>query len=442
MVSLGCPKNLIDSERMLYLLEAQGLRWVAEADGADLVVVNTCGFLDIAREESLAAIREMVELKQRGRVGAVMVAGCMVERERESLWDCCPGIDALLGVFSREAIGRVASELLRKAGARPVVFDPSPSQPPDDSQRVRLMPRHVAYLRIAEGCDRRCTFCSIPQIRGPLASKPIEQVLAEAETLAAQGTRELVVVAQDTNSYGADIYRESRLADLLQSLQNIEALEWIRLMYLYPDCWSEELITAIAGSPKILPYLDLPLQHINDSVLRRMGRRVGRSQIERLIDRLRETIDGLVLRTTLMVGFPGETEAEFEELLDFVSAVRFERLGVFAYRQEPGTPSARLEGQVDEAEKENRRESVLDLQQKIAFPWSEEQVGRQLEVMVDQVIADADNAVLGRSYADAPEIDPVVYLTGEGLVPGQIVPAEIVASSGYDLIAVAMGASR
>jgi ribosomal protein S12 methylthiotransferase len=450
IVSLGCPKNLVDSERMLSLLDNEGFQWVADPEGADLAVVNTCGFLDIAREESLDVIGQMVELKQRGRLGAVLVAGCLVERDREALLAACPGIDRLLGVFSREAIGRAAGELLAGKGGEPARFDAAPSCPPPDMPRVRLTPPHVAYLRIAEGCDRSCTFCTIPQIRGPLSSKPIEQIVAEAEALAAEGTRELILVAQDTTAYGVDLYGEPRLVELLAQLDQVSGIAWIRLMYLYPDCSADALVRAVSESDKVLPYIDLPLQHINDRLLRRMGRRVDRRQTEALIERLREGIEGLVLRSTLIVGFPGETQREFEELLDFVGQVRLERLGVFAYRPEPETPSARLEGHVDEEKKQRRREQVLHLQQQIAFDWSESQTGRRIDVIVDGPLddepaggtRDTDGAWLGRTYADAPEIDPVVFLTGENLAPGQIVPAEIVAPSGYDLIAVATGAPR
>ncbi len=291
-------------------------------------------------------------------------------------------------------------------------------------------------MKIAEGCDRLCSFCSIPGLRGPYASKPIEQVVAEAEELVADGARELILVAQDTSFYGVEIDGRPRLAELLTRLEEIEGLAWIRLMYLYPQHVSEELIAVLAGGKKVLPYLDLPLQHINDEVLRRMRRGVTRAETERLIDRLRGRIEGLVLRTTLIAGFPGETPQQFDELLEFVRRRRFERLGAFAYSEEPGTAAAELDGALPEDVKRARREQILAAQQEIAFAWSQSQVGRTLDVLIDGEVPGQPDAFVGRSYADAPEIDGAVYVTGAGLQPGQIVACEIVAARGYDLVGV------
>ncbi len=318
------------------------------------------------------------------------------------------------------------------------LFRPPPSPPLPDNGRLRITLPHLAYLKIAEGCNRLCSFCAIPQMRGPYASKPIEQVVAEAAELAADGVRELVLVAQDTTFYGLDIDARSRLAELLRRLAEIDGLAWIRVMYLYPAHVTDELVDVIAAGGKILPYLDIPLQHTNDEVLRRMRRRVGRRETEELLERLRGRIDSLVLRTTLMTGFPGETEGQFEELLDFVRQWRFERLGAFAYCNEPGTPAAELDGQVPEEVKQARRDRLMAVQQEIAFAWNASQVGRRLDVIIDRCISPEDNAYVGRSYADAPEVDGQVYVTGEGLAPGQIVPCEVVAARDYDLIAVAV----
>jgi ribosomal protein S12 methylthiotransferase len=318
--------------------------------------------------------------------------------------------------------------------------------------RLRITLPHVAYLKIAEGCNRLCSFCSIPRIRGPYASKPIDDVLSEARELAADGVRELVLVAQDTTFYGLDagpkgdspVFADAKtgtvprplLAELLRRLQEVDGLRWIRLMYLYPAHITDELIDAIASGGKIVPYLDMPLQHINDEVLRRMRRRVTRDETERLLDQLRGQIGSLVLRTTLMTGFPGETEEQFEELLDFVRRRQFERLGVFAYCNEPDTPAAELDGHLPEEVKQSRRDRLMAAQQEVAFAWSDSQVGRQTDVIIDRCISDEEDAYVGRTHADAPEVDCQVYVTGKNIAAGEIVRCEIVANKDYDLIGV------
>jgi ribosomal protein S12 methylthiotransferase len=436
LVSLGCPKNLVDSERMAGLLQRDGYRLVHQADGADLVVINTCGFIGDARRESYEAIEEMVRLKERGRVGRVIVAGCLAEREKAQLLERFPSIDQLIGVFARDEIALAAKRLDRGDAEQRALFRPAPVSPLSDTGRKRLTVGHLAYLKIAEGCNRLCSFCSIPLMRGPYASKPIAQVVAEAEELAADGVRELVLVAQDTTFYHLDIDGQPRLAELLRRLERVAGLAWIRLMYLYPMHITDELIDVIAGSTKVLHYLDLPLQHISDEVLERMRRRVDRQQTEQLLDRLRQRIEGLVLRTTLLAGFPGETEQQFEELLDFVRRRRFERLGAFAFCSEPGTAAATLDGHLPEEVKRDRRDRLMQAQQEIAFAWNAAQVGRRLEVIIDGRVPGESSVYVGRSYADAPEVDGQVYVTGEGLAAGQIVPCEIVAAEGYDLMGI------
>jgi len=451
LISLGCPKNLIDSERMAGLLDLDGYVLVPRPEGADFVVINTCGFIGDARSESHAVIREMLDLKRRRRIRGVIVTGCLAERDKEALLETYPDIDQLVGVFGRDEIGTAVHRLCSPRNKQPpdpsaaascpgqerTLFRPAPKRPPPDTGRLRLTPPHLAFLKIAEGCDRECSFCSIPRMRGRYASKPIEQIVAEAEELAADGARELLLVAQETSSYGVDLDGRPRLADLLRRLDQIDGLAWIRVMYLYPVHISDELLEVIASGRRIVPYLDLPLQHIDDTVLGRMRRRVGRAQIERLLDRLRERIAGLVLRTTLMTGFPGETEAQFEALLEFVRSQRFERLGAFAYSEEPGSAAAGLDGALAEEVKIARRDRLLAQQQPIAFAWSEAQVGRQMEVIIDcQASGERPDVFLGRTYADAPEVDGAVYVTGENLAPGQLTPCEIVAARGYDLVAV------
>jgi ribosomal protein S12 methylthiotransferase len=445
-VSLGCPKNLVDSERMLGKLAQDGYAPVPDADGADVVIVNTCGFIEPARQESLAVIREMLALKEQGRVGAVVVAGCLAERKKEELLQEVPGVDHIVGVFGREEIAQVVDRTLAQARAnvheQRSLFRPAPVRALEDTARLRITPRHYAYLKISEGCDRLCTFCAIPGMRGKHVTKPIEEVMREARELAADGVRELILVAQDTTYYGMDLYGRVRLAELLRELDRIDGIEWIRVLYAYPINFTDELIETLAGARKVLPYLDLPLQHINDRMLRRMQRRVNRAATEDLLSRLRQAIPNLALRTTFIVGFPGETEAEFEELLAFVRESRFERLGVFPYSLEPGTPATRLDGHLPEDVKQERRDRVMEAQQEIAFRWSGEQVGKELEVIIDGLDPEVPNHALARSHADAPDIDGVVRVKGKGLRPGDLVRVKVTAADGYDLAARALKGTR
>jgi len=439
-VSLGCPKNLVDSERMLGKLAQDGYTLTPDADGADVVVINTCGFIEPARQESLGVIREMLALKAQGKVGAVVVAGCLAERKKDDLLLEVPGVDHIVGVFGREEIAQVLDRTLyrQRQDEQRSLFRPAPVRALEDTARLRITPRHYAYLKISEGCDRLCTFCAIPGMRGKHVTKPIEEVLREARELAADGVRELIVVAQDTTYYGLDLYGRVRLAELLRELNEVEGLEWIRILYAYPIHFTEELIDTLADSPKIVPYLDMPLQHINDRMLKRMQRRVNRAETEELLVRLRESIPGLALRTTFIVGFPGETEAEFEELCDFVRASRFERAGVFPYSLEPGTPAARLPDHVPEEVKRTRRDRIMEIQQELAFAWTREQVGKEMEVIVDMPDPEVPGHMLARGHADAPEIDCVVRLKGKGLHAGDLVRARVTGADGYDLAARAI----
>ncbi len=439
-VSLGCPKNTVDSERMLGLLAQDGYVPVPEGAAADLMIVNTCGFIDAARQESLAVVREMVARKEAGELRGVIVAGCLAERQKGLLLEEVPGIDQVVGVFGREEIAKAADRIVGGLHEQRTLFRPAPVRAQEDTARLRITPRHLAYLKVSEGCDRLCTFCAIPYMRGKHVSKPIDAVIAEARELAADGVRELNLVAQDMTYYGVDTDGRPRLAELLRALDEVEGIEWIRVLYNYPAYFTDELYEALATSKKVLPYLDMPLQHINDRMLRAMNRRHTREQTEQIIGRLRRAIPNLVLRTTFIVGFPGETEAEYEELLAYIQSARFERLGVFPYSFEPDTPAAKLPGHLSDAAKAERRDRAMAAQQAIAFEFNGSLVGRELDVLIDGPAGDREGLYVGRTYADAPDVDGLAYVATAGdPEPGAIVRCAIVASEGYDLVARPIG---
>jgi ribosomal protein S12 methylthiotransferase len=435
-VTLGCSKNLVDSERMLGLLSQDGYALVPEGGPADLVIVNTCGFIEAARQESLGVIRELVARKEAGEVRGVVVAGCLAEREKDRLLEEVPGIDQVVGVFGREEIARVADRILAVGlHEQRSLFRPAAVNAQDDRARLRITPRHLAYLKVSEGCDRLCTFCSIPLMRGKHVSKPIEAVVAEARELAADGVRELNLVAQDMTYYGLDIYGRPRLADLLRAIEEVDGLEWVRILYNYPQFITDELIQVIATSGRIVPYLDMPLQHANDRMLKRMNRKHTRAETESILGRLRSAIPGLVMRTTFVVGFPGETDEEFEDLLRFVEQWKFERLGVFTYSYEPDTPSAKLPDHLPEEVKASRRLQLMTAQQEVAFEFNRSFVGRTMEVLIDGAADDEPGLWVGRTYADAPDVDGQVFVAGSGLAAGDLLPCSIVDTDGYDLMA-------
>jgi ribosomal protein S12 methylthiotransferase len=426
---------------MLGRLAQDGYVLTPDASDADVVVVNTCGFIEPARQESLSVIREMLALKDQGKVGAVVVAGCLAERKGEQLLEEVPGVDHIVGVFGREEITGVVDRALAGRREQRSLFRPAPVRAFEDTARLRITPRHYAYLKISEGCDRLCTFCAIPSMRGKHVTKPIEEVLREARELVSDGVRELILVAQDTTYYGLDLYGQVRLAELIHELNGVDGIEWIRVLYAYPIHFTDELIAALAGCDKVIPYLDLPLQHINDRCLRRMQRRVNRAATEELLAKLRSSIPGLTLRTTFIVGFPGETEAEFDELVEFVRQTRFERVGVFPYSLEPGTPAARLDGHLPEEVKQERRDRLMEAQQEVAFAWSAGQVGKEIEAIVDGP-DEAPAHVLARGHADAPDIDCVVRVKGKNLRAGDLVRVKVTGADGYDLIGRALGPGR
>ena len=419
-ISLGCEKNVVNCEQMMALCRDAGYALREEAAGCDVAVVNTCGFLSSANEEAIEHILEMAELKKAGQLKKILVTGCMTERYRGEVLAELPEVDGVLGTGSYKDIVSAVEAVM--AGERPSLFGDI-SAPVDELDRVLTTPAHYAYLRIAEGCDNWCAFCIIPKLRGRYRSRPMDKVLEEARSLAERGVQELLVIAQDITRYGTDWDGQHHLADLLEELVKLP-FHWIRLHYLYPDQMDDRLIDVIAREPKIVKYLDIPLQHCNDAILRRMNRRGDKAYVEALLAKLRERIDGLVIRTSLITGLPGEGEAEFEELCQFLWDQRMLRAGVFPYSPEEGTPAAKME-RVDTEEAVRRAELVVDIQSRIMDEWNEAMQGEVLEVLCDGWDGQAMCCV-GRSYAESPEVDGKIYFTAEREIPaGTFVPVRI-----------------
>jgi len=454
MISLGCPKNLTDSELMIGRMVEAGFRFRRNAyrnNGfyVDVMLLNTCGFLSDARNEAREILASLLTEKNAGRIQTIIVTGCAVQHKREKLIEEFPGVDYWFGVFDEFRIGEMARRLIDKT---PSTFHEdqraflSAEQKTlfDNTVRHRLTLPHVAYLKIADGCSRHCAYCLIPKIRGPFVSRPKEQIIDEAKRLADEGVRELVVIAQETNFWGLDLYRRPMLAALLGELLAIDGFDWLRLMYTYPVHFSDELINLFASGGKLLPYIDLPLQHCNDEILRKMNRKATKSEIATLLGKLRDRIPNLVLRTSLITGFPGETDAMFDELLEFVQTRQFERAGVFQYSREEGTVAAAMPDQIDKPIKAERYRCLYELTESLTRDWAVRQIGKRLDVLIDQPERDeAGRAIpgvyVGRTYADAPEIDPVAIVTSQTagqIVPGQIVSCEVVTNDGVNLIAV------
>ena len=408
MISLGCAKNLVNSEQMLYLLSEAGYTLVPDADGADFAVVNTCGFIDAAKSEAIDNILQLAELKKDGRLGAIIVTGCLSERYKDSILTELPEIDAVLGVGSFGDIVEAAEAVM---SSRPLRRFADNSAPVDEIPRVVSTGPGWAYLRIAEGCDNFCAFCAIPFIRGRYRSRPMQNVIDEARELASHGVKELIVIAQDITRYGTDLYGRRRLAELCRELSKIEGVEWIRLHYLYPDQFDDELIDEIASNDKIVKYLDIPIQHINDEILKRMNRRGTGEEIRALFKTLRERIPGLVLRTSLITGLPGEGEAEFEELCEFLRQARIERVGVFPYSPEEGTRAAQME-RPDEETAQRRAELIMQLQDGIMDDYCRGFIGKTIRVLYEYTDEESGYKV-GRSCADSPDIDGLVLFEGE-----------------------------
>ena len=409
IVSLGCAKNQVDAEMLLYTLRQNGFELVNDPADADAVIVNTCGFIESAKQESINEIIELGELKREGKIKAIIVTGCLAERYQSDIAKQLYEVDAAIGIGANKRIAEVVREAL--SGKKVEEF-PDKLLLPLEGGRVQSTPFYTAYLKIAEGCDNRCTYCAIPMIRGGFRSRPIEALIDEAKGLAARGVRELNVIAQDTTRYGTDLYGEPSLDRLLRELCKIDGLHWIRVLYCYPDSITDGLIDVIAQEEKIVKYIDLPLQHCNGEILKRMNRRGDRASLTALLNKLRSRIPGIVLRTTFITGFPGETEEQFEELAEFADEIRFERLGCFAYSQEEDTPAASMPDQVDDDVKNRRAELIMDKQQRIMEEYGEAMIGAELEVLVEGFDR-LSGCWFGRSRADAPEVDGCVFFTGE-----------------------------
>lgn len=431
-ISLGCDKNLVDSEVMLGLLDKKGYKIVDEESEADVIVINTCCFINDAKEESVQTILEMAEYKKEGRLKALIVTGCLAQRYQQEILDEIPEVDAVLGTTSYDKITEAVEEAL--AGNGHVEVTDINELPLVDEKRLVTTGGHFAYLKIAEGCDKHCTYCIIPKLRGNYRSVPMERLIKEAEDLADQGVKELILVAQETTVYGQDIYGEKSLHKLLKELCKISGIRWIRILYCYPEEIDDNLIQVIKEEPKICHYLDLPIQHASDEILKRMGRRTSKKQLVEIIGKLRSEIPDIALRTTLITGFPGESEANHEELMEFVDEMEFDRLGVFTYSPEEDTPAADMPEQIEESVKEDRQAELMELQQDIAFDKAEDMVGSEVLMMVEGKVAD-ENVYVGRTYKDAPNVDGLIFVhTDAELITGDFAKVKVTGALEYDLI--------
>lgn len=431
-ISLGCDKNLVDSEVMLGELSKRGYSFTEDETEAEIIVINTCCFINDAKEESINTILEMAEYKNAGSCKALIVTGCLAERYRQEIIDEIPEVDAVLGTTSFDHICEAVDESLK--GQNLTQFDDLQKLVKSENHRILTTGGHYAHLKIAEGCDKHCTYCIIPKIRGTYRSVPMEELVEEAKYLVSQGVKELILVAQETTLYGLDLYGEKSLHKLLKELCKIPGLYWIRIQYCYPEEIYEELIQTIAEEPKICHYLDLPIQHCNDTILKRMGRRTNKQQLIDKIEQLREAIPDIALRTTLIAGFPGETPEAHEEMMQFVNDMEFDRLGCFAYSAEEDTPAATFENQVVRELKEEWRDEIMELQSEVCADLAEEMIGKELYVMVEGKVAD-EPAYIGRTYKDAPGVDGYIFIqTGEALMSGDFVKVKVTGAIDYDLI--------
>lgn len=436
-VSLGCDKNLVDTEVMLGLLAAKGHQMVDSEELADVIVINTCCFINDAKEESIQTILEMAEYKKSGTIKALIVTGCLAQRYRQEILDEIEEVDAVLGTTAYDKIVEAIDEAL--LGHSTLQVEDVDALPLVESKRLVTTGGHFAYLKIAEGCDKHCTYCIIPKIRGNFRSVPMERLIREAEQLAEQGVKELILVAQETTLYGKDLYGEKSLPKLLKELCKISGIRWIRILYCYPEEITDELIQVMKEEEKICHYLDLPIQHASDVILKRMGRRTSKEQLKDIVAKLRREIPDIAIRTTLISGFPGETQEQHEELMEFVDEMEFDRLGVFTYSPEEGTPAAEFANQIEEDIKEDRQAELMELQQEIAFELAEDMIGREVLVMIEGKVAD-ENAYVGRTYKDAPNVDGLIFVeSGEELMSGDFARVHVTGALEYDLIGEIIG---
>lgn len=432
-ISLGCDKNLVDSENMLGILNDHGYRITDDETNADIIIVNTCCFINDAKEESIETILEMAQYKKSGKLKALIVTGCLAERYKDEILKEIPEVDALLGTSAFTEIIKVVEQVL--GGKKSTYFADLKSLPKSGSKRILSTGSHYSYLKIAEGCNKHCTYCIIPKVRGNYRSRPIEELLDEATYLASQGIKELILVAQETTLYGIDLYGKKTLPTLLERLCLIEGIEWIRILYCYPEEITPELIQVIAKEPKICKYLDIPIQHCSDRILKLMGRKTSKDDLIRIVNQLRSNIPDIILRTTLITGFPTETDDDHEELMNFVKDLKFDRLGVFTYSKEEDTPAALLKPQVKAPVKKKRFKELMELQQAIVFEASSSFIGKVFDVIIEGKIADKDNVYVGRTYMDAPQVDGYIFINSEEeLMSGDIVQAKVTGANNYDLI--------
>lgn len=431
-ISLGCDKNLVDTEVMLGMLASRGYEMTNDEQEADIIVINTCCFIHDAKEESIQNILEMAEYKKNGSAKALIVTGCMAERYRQEILDEIPEVDEVLGTTAYDRILDAVDAAL--AGQHEVMTADLDALPLPETKRLVTTGGHFAYLKIAEGCDKHCTYCIIPKIRGNFRSVPMERLLKEAQDLAEQGVKELILVAQETTLYGKDLYGEKSLPKLLRELCKISGIRWIRILYCYPEEITDELIQVMKEEPKICHYLDLPIQHANDTILKRMGRRTSKQELIDIVQKLRKEIPDICLRTTLITGFPGETQEQHEEVMEFIDTLEFDRLGAFTYSPEEDTPAATFEDQIDEEVKEDRQADIMDLQQEIAFDKAEDMIGREVLVMIEGKVAD-ENSYVGRTYRDAPNVDGLIFInTDVELISGDFAKVKVTGALDYDLI--------
>ena len=431
LISLGCPKNQVDAEAMLAKLQNAGFLITGEVEGADLVIVNTCGFIEEAKREAIETILSVAELKKQGSVGALLVTGCLAQRYKDEVIDEIPEIDGIIGLGKNGEIAEICRKVLDKAEVREF---PSKLCLPIEGDRILSTPAHFAYLKIAEGCSNCCSYCAIPAIRGKFRSRTMESIVEEAKNLAASGVKEIAVIAQDITRYGIDLYGELRLAKLLKELCKIDGIEWIRLLYCYPECMTQELIDTIASEEKICKYIDLPLQHADADILKRMNRTGSEKELLSLVEKLRREIPGVIIRTTVMVGFPGETEENFETLSRFVEEARFDRLGCFAFSPEEGTAAAKMENQIEPEIKNRRAELIMEQQYAIFEEKQKEKIGRVFKVIVDG-FDESNLFYTGRTYMDCLEIDSIVIIsTEEELKGGEFINVKIIGTDDCDLV--------